>query len=165
MDSAIQEFINCKKIGIVGYSRNPLKFGNMAFKELKKRGFDLFPVHPSEKEISGVQCYPNLTALHGKIDSVIISIKPVNVIPVLQEIKFIGLENVWLQKGAESKEVLDEATRLGLNVVSKKCILMYTPPVTSVHLFHRAITKLIEKITYWLVLIRFYSNKYFTKLN
>jgi bifunctional ADP-heptose synthase (sugar kinase/adenylyltransferase) len=33
----------------------------------------------------------------------------------------------------------ETADRLGLPVVSKKCILMYAPPVTSIHKFHRAI--------------------------
>jgi hypothetical protein len=146
MDFAIQEFINCKKIAIVGYSRNTRKFGNAAYNELKKRGYEVFPVHPVEKEISGVNCYPNLSALQGKIDSVFISIKPVNVIPVLKEIKALGIKNVWLQKGAESKEVLEEATRLGLNTVAKKCILMYAPPVDSMHRWHRTFTKLFGKL-------------------
>lgn len=146
MDQSIQDFIRCKRIAVVGYSRNSRKFGTYVYAELQKRGYQVFAVHPTEKEISGVKCYPNLQALRGEIDAVVISIQPEWVVPILEEASTIGVKNVWLQQGAESVEALMVVNRLGLSVVAKKCVLMYAPPVRSFHGLHRAVMKLIGRL-------------------
>ncbi len=142
MDQSIQDFIGSKRLAIVGYSRNGRKFGNQAYAELQQRGYQVFAVHPTQKEIGGVPCYPNLQALQGKIDGVLISLPPKQAVSVLEEAASIGVKNIWLQQGAESAEVLEVAKRLGLHVVSKKCVLMYAPPVRSFHGWHRSLAKL-----------------------
>lgn len=146
MDQSIQHFIDQKRVAIVGYSRNRNKFGNTAYKELQQRGYRVFAVHPTEKEISGVSCYPNVRALGGMIDSVFISIPPKRAIPVLKEAAAIGVKNIWLQQGAESAEALQVAKQLGLEIITKKCVLMYAHPVRSFHGWHRAFAKLIGKL-------------------
>jgi uncharacterized protein len=139
MNPQIENFISSKRIAVVGYSRSGKKFGNMAGKELIARGYEIYPVHPNAREIDGMTCYPNLKSLDGKADALLISIPPANVPPVLEEAVQTGLKNIWLQQGSFSKEVQQTVERLGLTVVSKKCILMYAPPVTSIHKFHRTI--------------------------
>ena len=137
MDRAIQDFINGKRIAIVGVSREGTKFGNTAFAELAARGYQVFAVHPEAKEIAGTPCYPNLAALRGQVDGVLVVVPPQQAVSVLQEAAVVGLKNVWLQQGAESSEVLAQARDLGLNLVAKKCVLMYAPPVRSFHGWHR----------------------------
>jgi hypothetical protein len=118
----------------------------MAAKELKVKGYDLFPVHPTAQEIDGMTCYPNLKSLSGKVDGVWISIPPKNVPQVLEEAAQIGLKNIWLQQGAWSAEVQQTIDQLQLPVVSKKCIMMYAPPVKSVHKFHRTIKGIFGRL-------------------
>lgn len=146
MDQMINDFFSSKNLALVGFSRSGKKFGNAAYKELKKKDYNLFPIHPTESEIDGVKCYPNLTSLKNKIDGVFISIPSEKAEAVLDEAKSIGIRNVWLQKGAESEEVINHAKDLGLNMVTGKCILMYAEPVKSVHKFHRTIVKLFGKL-------------------
>lgn len=139
MNPLIDDFVNSRRIAIVGMSRSGKKFGNMAAKELKSKGYEIYPVHPEAAEIDGFTCSPDLHSLTGKVDGVWISIPPKNVPPVLEEAAEIGLKNIWLQQGAWSAEVQQTIDRLNLPVVSKKCIMMYAPPVKSVHKFHRTI--------------------------
>ena len=139
MNTLIEAFIRSKKIAVVGMSRSGKKYGNYACKELKLKGYEIYPVHPEAKEIEGLNCFPDLKSLRGKVDGVWISIPPAKVSAVLEEAAEIGLNNIWLQQGAWSKEVQQSIDRLGLPVVSKKCILMYAQPVHSVHKFHRTI--------------------------
>ena len=139
MNPLIEQFVSSKRIAVVGMSRSGKKFGNMAAKELKAKGYEIYPVHPDAVEIDGFTCSPNLQSLTGKIDGVWISIPPKNVSPVLEEAAQIGLKNIWLQQGAWSAEVQQTIDQLQLPVVSKKCIMMYAPPVKSVHKFHRTI--------------------------
>ena len=118
----------------------------MASKELKSKGYEIYPVHPEAKEIDGMSCYPDLKSLSGKVDAVWISIPPINVPPVLEEAAQIGLKNIWLQQGAWSKEVQQTIDELHLPVISKKCIMMYAPPVKSVHKFHRTIVGMFGRL-------------------
>lgn len=146
MNPLIEQFVSQKRIAVVGMSRSGKKFGNMAAKELKAKGYEIFAVHPDVAEIDGIACSPNLQSLSGKIDAVWISVPPARVSPVLNEASEIGLKNIWLQQGAWSAEVQQTIDQLGLPVVSKKCIMMYAPPVKSVHKFHRTINGIFGRL-------------------
>lgn len=146
MEPYIQDFIECRRIAVVGYSRNAGKFGNSAYAELRQRGYEVYAVHPTEEEIRGVRCVPNLHALQGRIDAVLVSVPAAQAVAVLEEAASIGVRNVWLQQGAESPEVLATASRLGLHMVAKKCVLMYAPPVRSFHGWHRGLVKLFGRL-------------------
>jgi uncharacterized protein len=146
MNPLIEQFVSSKRIAVVGMSRSGKKFGNMAARELKMKGYEIYPVHPDAQEIDGMASYPNLKSLTGKVDAVWISIPPANVSVVLEEAAQIGLKNIWLQQGAWSAEVQQTIDRLQLPVVAKKCIMMYAPPVKSVHKFHRTIKGIFGKL-------------------
>jgi predicted CoA-binding protein len=49
----IEDFIASQPIAMAGVSRNPKKFGYMAFKELREKGLIVIPVNPSAAEILG----------------------------------------------------------------------------------------------------------------
>jgi hypothetical protein len=146
MDQAAQDFVNGKRVAIVGVSRRGKGFGNMASAELTARGYQVFAVHPAATEINGVQCYPHLAALRGQVEGVLVVVPPPQALAVLREAAAIGLKNVWLQPGAESPEALALARDLGLNLVAKKCVLMYAPPVRSFHGWHRALARLFGRL-------------------
>ena len=146
MNKSIQDFINSKKIAIVGYSRGGKKFGNIAYKELQKKDYELYPVNPYETEIDGVKVYPDLSSIEEKIDGVFIAVPSAQAIAVLEEAHSLGVKNIWIQRGGESEEIINFAKNLGINIVTGKCILMYAEPVKSIHGFHRAIVKLFGKL-------------------
>lgn len=146
MDQAIKDFITGKRVAVVGVSRHNQKFGNTIYTELKGRGYQVYAVNPTIQEYQGEPCYPNLAALKEKVDGAVICIKPKYVAPVLREAAAIGLQNVWLQWGANTPETVKLGRELGLNLVSGKCILMYAEPVRSFHNVHRFFAKLFGKL-------------------
>jgi len=146
MNPLIDQFVSSKRIAVVGMSRSGKKFGNMAAKELKMKGYEIYPVHPEAVEIDGFSCSPDLQSLSGKVDAVWISIPPAKVSRVLEEAAQIGMKNIWLQQGAWSADVQQTIDQLQLPVVTKKCIMMYAPPVKSVHQFHRTIKGIFGKL-------------------
>ncbi len=145
MNQAIQDFVQGKRFAVVGVSRSGKKFGNTVYKELKGRGYQVFIVHPEAKEIEGEPCYPNLAALQGQVDGVIVTVPPAHAGQVVREAAAAGMKKVWLQQGSESAEVLAAAREVGLQPVSGKCILMYAQPVRSFHKFHAGFNKLFGK--------------------
>ena len=146
MDQSILDFVGGKRVAVVGVSRGGKKFGNIAYTELAARGYEVFAVHPEAKEIGGAPCYPNLAALQGKVDGVLITVPSQKAMPVLREAAAAGIKNVWLQQGAESTEATGVAQELGLNLVTGKCILMYAQPVRGFHSWHRAFAKLFGQL-------------------
>jgi len=146
MDQNIQDFIDGKRIAVVGASRDSKKFGNTAYKELKQRGYQVYAVNPSATEINVDPCYPNLAALKDKVDGVLVTVPPAKGMEVLHEASQVGLRNVWIQQQGDSPEELALASQLGLNVISGKCILMYAAPVRSYHKWHRGFIKLVGKL-------------------
>ena len=146
MDQSIKEFIKSKRLAIVGVSHAIKKFSNGAYRELKKRGYQVFGVNPTLPEIAGERCYKDLTSLRGRIDGAVICVSPEKVEPILREAASIGLRNIWLQQGAESGAAIKIGKDLGLNVVAGKCILMYADPVHGFHNLHRFFVKLSGKL-------------------
>jgi len=146
MDQAVIDFVQGSRIAVVGASSNSAKFGNMAFKELKQRGYQVFPVNPNAQEIEGQPCYASLAELRGQVDGALVVVQPQHAVQVLREAAEAGIRNVWLQQGSESDEALSAAQALGLNAVSKKCILMYAQPVKGVHGLHRGLVRLFGRL-------------------
>ena len=143
MDQNAQTFIDCKRVALVGASRQGGKMGNTVLKELTARGYTISLVHPEAESIDGVKCHPNLQTLTGQVDGVIVNVPPQKSLQVLQDASQAGIKNVWLQMGASSDEVVQLGKDLGLNVTAGKCILMYAGEVTSIHKVHRWFWKLI----------------------
>lgn len=146
MDKNIQEFIEGKRIAVLGASRSGKKFGNSAATELKERGYQVFLVHPQAQEIDGERCFPSLEALQGQVDGVWICLPPKQTEQALKDAAQAGFDKIWLQQGAESPQALAAAKELGVNPVTGKCILMYAQPVRGFHSWHRGFVKLIGKL-------------------
>jgi predicted CoA-binding protein len=146
MDPKIEQFVQEKRVAVAGVSRSGKKFGNTVAAELKQRGYQVFIVHPEAKEIDGDVCYPNLAALQGKVDSVVICVSPRQAASVIRDAAAAGITKVWLQQGAQSNEALAAAKEAGVTPITGKCILMYAPPVKSIHGFHRTINKIFGQL-------------------
>ena len=137
MRKEIEEFVGSKRFAVVGVSRNPRKFGNTIYRELKNRGYVVYGVNPSLSEIDGDKCYPDLSVLKGRVDAAVVCIAPNRVESTLRDAAEAEVRHVWLQQGAESANAVKMGQSLGITIVAGRCILMYTEPVRSFHAFHR----------------------------
>ncbi len=143
---AVDSFLASKNIAIVGVSRKNGKFGNMIYKELKKKGFNIYGVNPKLDSIEGDKCYNNLKELEGKIDGVVNVVSPQQTKNVVKEANEIGVKNIWMQQGSESEEAIKYCQENSINEIHKECILMFADPVKSFHGFHRWIWKVLGKL-------------------
>jgi predicted CoA-binding protein len=125
---------------MVGVSRNPKKFGQQAFKELKEKGMNIIPVNPSASEILGVKVFPDVKSLPSEVKGIIIVTKKEQTASVVREAKEKGLKQIWIQQMADSKKAMEELKDSGINYITGECILMHYKP-DSIHKFHKAIKK------------------------
>lgn len=138
----INAFMNQKHIALAGISLTKTKFGNSIFKELKKKDYSVYPVHPSLENFEGTKCYPDINSLPQEIKALIICTKPENVFDLVKKAVEKNIRLIWIQQGAQNDEAIQFAIDHGLTIIHRECVLMFANPVVSVHKFHRAIKKL-----------------------
>jgi len=142
----VEEFISQKRLAVAGVSRKSNKFGNAVFKELKKKGYQVWPVNPNMETFQGEPCYPDLKSVPGPIDGVVVVLPPKRTEVLVKEAKEAGINRVWMQLGAQSDAAVDFCKQNGMLVVANECILMFAEPVASFHKFHRWIWKVFGKL-------------------
>ena len=124
MQDLIGEFMAQKTFAVVGATDNPEKYGNQIFKNLKSRGYEVYPVNPKLKELDGVKCYPRLADIPIKVDVVDFVVPPEVTEAIIKECKRLGLERIWLQPGSESEAAIDFCHKNNLKVVHDVCVML-----------------------------------------
>lgn len=138
----IREFVAEKTLAVAGLSRDEKSFSAAAFKELRSRGYRLYPVNPNATTILGERCYPNLAALPAKVGGVLVFTNPAHTEKVVRDAAAAGVRRIWIQQGAQSDAAVRFCADSGLSAVTRQCILMFVEPVSSIHAFHRWVKKL-----------------------
>ena len=146
-DADVQRFLSLKRIAVVGVSDDPQSFGNVIFREMRARGYDVVPIHPRTQLVENVPCYPDVADVPGGLDGALIMVRPDRAVAVVDACAAKGIRSVWLFKGvggpgAVSDDVLERCATHGMEVVAGACPLMFLEPVGAVHKFHRALRRL-----------------------
>jgi predicted CoA-binding protein len=139
--TTINLFLGNKTLAISGVSRNPQKFGNILFKTLKEKGYQIFPVNPNADDIDGIQCYHSVNDLPSDVTNLLIVNHKRDTAGVLKAAIDKGFRHIWIQRGCESDEALQLAKENNINLVAKACFLMYANP-KGFHKFHQTLAKL-----------------------
>ena len=142
----IDEFLQLRKIAVVGVSRNKDKFGNMIYRELRSAGYEVMAVNPNADMVEGDRCYAGLGALPVKPDGIILVVPPVQGIEIVEDAARSGIRHIWVQPGANSSQIDQRLSELDLVAVSGECIFLYLEPVKSVHAVHRFFRRIFGKM-------------------
>ena len=142
----VSEFLAEKHLAVVGVSRSGKDFSNLAYRELKKKGYRLVPVNPNANALEGERCYHRLTEIEDRPAGAIVMTNSRVTESVVRDAAEAGIRKLWIQQGSESQGALELARQKGLSVVSGDCILMFAEPVASFHRFHRWVWKLLGKL-------------------
>jgi predicted CoA-binding protein len=102
---------------ILGASANRSKFGNKSLRAYQQQGYDVYPVNPHEEEIEGARAYATIAQVPVRPNVITVYLPPERLYGLLPEIAAKGCDELWLNPGTESEEVVTEARRLGLNVI------------------------------------------------
>jgi predicted CoA-binding protein len=106
-----------KSIAIIGASNDRRKYGNKAVRAYRQQGYTVYPVHPSAESIEGLKAFGSILDVPVRPELVSVYLPPPLVLRVLPDIATKGCDELWLNPGADSEQVLAEAGRLGLNVI------------------------------------------------
>jgi predicted CoA-binding protein len=139
MNETINQIVNSKHLAVVGVSDK--SFGGEIYKTLKKRGYIVYPVHPTRKTFHGDICYASLRDLPADVNAAILAVSPEAAERVVDDAVSAEITHLWFQQGKDFSGAVAKAQAKGLQTVSRKCILMYAQPVTGIHSLHRFLAR------------------------
>ncbi len=93
-EEAFRILFNPRSVAVIGASGNPLKMGHQCLLSLRESAFPgpVYPIHPTGKEILGMQAYPSLNNVPGEVDLAILAIPASEVIFALQACQAKGVK-------------------------------------------------------------------------
>ena len=127
--SATRQFIThsypnkMKTVAVIGASSNREKWGNKAVRAFAQQGYRVYPVNPNELEVEGFQAFPTIKDVPVRPDTVTVYIPPQRLAKILPDIAERGCDELFLNPGTESEEVLAECERLGLKAIQACSII------------------------------------------
>lgn len=145
--AAARAFFDLGAIALVGASNDPKHFSNAIYRALKDHAVSVVPVNPHQDEVAEHVCYPNIAAIPGDVDGVIVMVNHERAIGIVRECIDRGVRHVWLFKGLGGESALsDEAVALchehDVAVIAGACPMMFLQPVHAFHRVHRGVRRL-----------------------
>lgn len=106
-----------KTVAILGASADRSKFGNKSVRAHRQQGYNVYPINPRGGEIEGLTVYRSLAEVPVKLDRISVYLPPAIGLAVLDEIAQKGCDELWLNPGSDSPEVIAKAEQLGLEPI------------------------------------------------
>lgn len=106
-----------KSAAILGASTDPSKFGHKAVLAYQRQGYAVWPVNPREATVAGLAAFPDVASLPGRPDVVSVYLPPKILLGILPALAELGCDELWLNPGTDSEEVVKAAEALGLPVI------------------------------------------------
>ena len=121
----IDRFLASPAFGVAGASSNPRKFGNKVLRCYMQHDRRAIPVNPNESEIEGITCVANIADLSAEVKSISMITPP----KVTEQLVLLaiakGIENIWMQPGAESPAAIALCRPHNITVIADgSCLLV-----------------------------------------
>jgi predicted CoA-binding protein len=133
----VAEFLRGRRIAVAGVSRQQGQAANAVYRKLRDAGYETFPINPNASEVEGVHCYPDLAAIPGTLDGVVVATHPDVSVELVRQCVGRGVPRVWFHRsfgpGSVSEAAVRECEASGIQCLVGGCPLMYCPPVDFGH--------------------------------
>lgn len=111
-------------IAVVGASDNMAKYGAVIYRDLKRKGYRVYPVNPRRDTVDGDQSYPTVAELPVAPDIVDLVVPAHVGVGVVRQALDVGYDRVWVQPGAESPELLTLLQESDAEYIADACIMV-----------------------------------------
>ncbi len=106
-----------KTVAILGASADRGKFSNKAVRAYVQQGWEVYPINPKGGAIEGLKALATLDEIPVKIDRVTVYLPPPVAVAALASIAKIRPAELFINPGAESDELVEQAEALGLKPI------------------------------------------------
>jgi predicted CoA-binding protein len=121
----IDRFLSATAFGVAGASSNRQKYGNKVLRCYNQNKKQAIPVNPNEAEIEGIACVTSVDKLPPEVTSLSMITPPQVTEKIVPLAIAHGIENIWMQPGAESPAAVALCREKGINVIADgSCLLV-----------------------------------------
>ena len=125
LQDRINHFLDGGPHAVVGASRDRNKYGNRVLRSYLQNNRAVFPINPNADEVESLMAYADLQSLPEAVHGISIITPPHVTEQIIESAGQLGIENVWMQPGAENAASVDRAHELGMNVIpGDACLLV-----------------------------------------
>ena len=110
-------------VAILGASSDGSKFGNKAVRAYRRQGWEVYPVNPKGGLIDDLKVYRSLDEIPVKLNRITLYLPPSVGVALLPAIAKAHPDEFFVNPGAESAELIDQARGLGLDPIVACSIL------------------------------------------
>jgi len=128
----VEDFLAQRRIAIAGVSRHNSHHpaGNLIYRRLRSTGHEVFAVNPHMETFEGDRCYPNLQAIPGGVDGVVVITRPETTEQIVHDCTDARVSRVWMHqsmaKGSSvSPQALEYCRAHDISVVAGGCPMMF----------------------------------------
>jgi len=125
MEERIARFLSADAFGVVGASTDRAKYGNKVLRCYQQNNRRVIPVNPRAESVEGLPCLASVTDLPTEVKSLSIITPPQITEQVVEQAIAHGIENIWMQPGAESPQAVARCEEAGINIIADgSCLLV-----------------------------------------
>jgi uncharacterized protein len=148
---AAAAFLAHQRIAVTGVSRTPGEHaGNVVYRRLKDRGYQVFAINPNAEQVEGDVCYHDLKSVPGGVGAVVIGTRPDDAEKTMRECGELGIKHVWMHRsfgeGSVSRVATAYGREHGISVIAGGCPLMFEPTADPAHKVMRVLFTMAGKV-------------------
>jgi predicted CoA-binding protein len=144
--SAVERFLACRRLALIGVSRDPKHFSRAVLRAFLERGYDAIPVNPLADEIEGLRCHRSIADVRPPVEAALLMTPAWRSVVVVEACLSAGVRRIWLHRGAGSGAVSANAVALargaGVDLVAGECPFMYLSGTALPHRIHGLVHRL-----------------------
>ena len=149
--NAAADFLSQRRVAVTGVSRVPKGHGgNVVYKRLRERGYEVFAVNPNADRVEGDLAYHDLGSIPGGVDAVVIGTRPEIADETMRECAELGIKHVWMHRGPGAGSVSQTAAQYGrdrgIRVIDGGCPCMFGPTADLGHKGMRVMLTLTRNV-------------------
>ncbi|HXK10896.1 MAG TPA: CoA-binding protein [Vicinamibacteria bacterium] len=142
----IDSFLSCRRLAVLGVSRNPGDFSRAMLRAFIERGYDAVPVNPNGGEADGRPFARGIAEVAPPVEAALLMTPPAATDRAVRECAEAGVKRVWMHRGggqgAVSPEAVSFCRERGMEVVDGECPFMFLPDSSWFHGVHRFFRRL-----------------------
>jgi uncharacterized protein len=104
-------------VAVIGASNVRNKYGNRAVRAYLRQGWTVYPVNPNETSIEGLKVFASILDIPGDVDRASLYVPPAVGETLLAAIRKKGVKELFVNPGAESDTLIEQAERLGMQPI------------------------------------------------
>jgi acyl-CoA synthetase (NDP forming)/GNAT superfamily N-acetyltransferase len=126
--ASLRRVLSPRSVAVIGAGRDPSGVGHRVLRNLIDAGFPgpIYPINPMADQVAGLAAYPDMRAVPGPVDLVVVAVPAQHVLDVTRDCATVGITGLVVLTAGLGEGVQEELLRIcraaGLRLVGPNCL-------------------------------------------